>query len=228
MKHRLQKLIANAGYCSRRKAEELIKQGKVKVNGKVITIGDKATEQDTILVEGKKLNFARKQYFLFCKPKGMVSSLSDPKEENTIGKFIKKHFKERLIPVGRLDKHTEGLIILTNDGDFANKIMHPRYEIKKTYFVRVDKLFKKEHKQKLEQGIMLEGKKTYPAKLRKITESEIEITIHEGRNRIVRKMMDTLGYKVFQLIRIKIGKVDIGRLKPGQFRRLGDKEIKSF
>ena len=229
---RIQKLIANAGLCSRRKAEELIAQNKVTVNGKTIKLGDKARADDKILVDGKPLfsspNRPAKRYLLFCKPKGMVTSLEDPHETNTVGAFIKDHFKERLIPVGRLDKMTEGLLILTNDGDFANKIMHPRYEIEKTYYVLVDKPFTLEHRKQLEQGILIEGKKTWPAKIRKVTENEFEITIHEGRNRIVRKMMEALGYFVIRLVRVKIGSVEIGRLMLGKWRELSGREVESF
>ena len=229
---RAQKLMANAGLCSRRKAEELIAQGKVTVNGKTIKLGDKASADDKILVDEKPLfsskNRLTKRYLLFCKPKGMVTSLEDPHEKNTVGAFIKEHFKERLIPVGRLDKMTEGLLILTNDGDFANKIMHPRYEIEKTYYVLVDKPFTPEHRKQLEQGMLIEGKKTWPAKIQKLTENEFEITIHEGRNRIVRKMMEALGYFVIRLVRVKIGSVEIGKLMLGKWRELTSREVESF
>ncbi len=228
---RVQKLMANAGLCSRRKAEELISYGKVTVNGKTIKLGDKASPNDVILVEGKPLYLLQssaKRYLLFCKPKGMITSLEDPHETHTVGAFIKQHFKERLIPVGRLDKMTEGLLILTNDGDFANKIMHPRYEIEKTYYVLVDKPFISEHRKQLEQGILIEGKKTWPAKIHKVTENEFEITIHEGRNRIVRKMMESLGYFVIRLVRVKIGNVEIGKLQLGKWRELSPQEVRSL
>ena len=222
---RVQKLLSNYGYCSRRKAEELIDKGCVAVNGKVISLGDKASGSDTITVNGKTLKKERKVYLMFNKPLKCVTALRDT-QYKTIMSYIK--VKERVFPVGRLDYYTSGLLILTNDGDFANKIMHPRYEIKKTYAVALDKPMKKEDIRELQRGVTLSIGKTSPAKVRVIEPDLVEVTIHEGKNRIVRRMMRTLGYAVKYLHRTKIGGLTLGSLKEGQYRSLTDKEKKKI
>lgn len=229
MEHRLQKIIANAGVCSRRKAEDLIEQGKVKVNGKVISLGDKADpDKDKITIWGKPLLQTKKIYLAFNKPPDCLTTLDDPRGRKTIFDYISK--KERIIPVGRLDFKTEGLLLLTNDGDFANNVMHPRYEVNKTYVVHLDKPFTREAVEKLKKGIDVEDKRTSPAKVRFANEKKdiIEVTIHEGRNRIVRKMMQELEYKVQRLIRVKIGNVALGTLPKGHTRNLSFQEVKSL
>lgn len=229
MEYRVQKLIANAGICSRRKAEELIEAGKVKVNGQLITIGDKADpEKDRILVDGRPLSQPKKIYLAFNKPPDCLTTLDDPKGRRTIFHYLPKD--DRIIPIGRLDFKTEGLLLLTNDGDFANRIMHPRYEVKKTYLVMLDRPFEKEHIAKLKAGIDIEDQRTSPAKVRYAHENRevIAITIHEGRNRIVRKMMKELGYNVKRLIRTRIGSIDIGDLAKGKYRNLSQQEVKSL
>lgn len=220
---RVQKIISNAGYCSRRKAEELIEKGLVFVNSRRIHLGDRAdARKDEITVNGKKLEFSKKIYLIFNKPYGYLTTTKDPKNSKTIMRFIKT--KERVYPVGRLDKDSEGLLILTNDGDFANKIMHPRYEINKTYFVAVDKKISDENIKNLEEGVLVEERKTSKAKVERLTEKEFNITIHEGRKRIIRKMLAALGYNVVRLIRISIGKLQLGDLKAGRCRELSEKE----
>ena len=223
-KERLQKLISSAGICSRRKAEELIRQGKVVVNQKIARLGDKAElEKDLVVVEGKPLIIERKRYFIFYKPKGYTTTLEDPYERKIITNIIR--IKERVYPVGRLDKDSEGLLLLTNDGEFANRVMHPKYEICKTYYIRVSKPMKKEHLKEIERGLKIEGKKTNPAKIRQLSLKEFELAIHEGRNRIIRKMLEKLGYAVEKLVRIAIGKLSLDRLEPKQYRELNKKEI---
>ena len=169
--HRVQKLLSNYGYCSRRKAEELIIEGRVKVNNKVITIGDKATEEDILKVDNKIVNKNKKLYLIFNKPKGCVTALND-QFKKTIMEYIK--IKERVFPIGRLDYNTEGLLILTNDGDFANKIMHPRYEIKKTYQAEINKPITKREIEQIELGVELEDGRTSLAKVKKISQTLIE------------------------------------------------------
>ena len=224
MKERLQKIIANSGLCSRRNAEELIIRKRVVVNGEIAYIGDKADiEKDQISVSGKPLNIEQKKYVMLNKPTGYSSTLFDPFQRKIVSNLIRA--QERLYPVGRLDKDSEGLIIMTNDGKFANRVMHPRYEINKTYYIEISKPIRSEHIREIERGLKIEGKKTAPSKIKKLSIKEIEITIHEGRNRIIRKMLEKLGYNIKQLVRIAIGKLELGNLKSGKSRKLTKKEI---
>lgn len=222
---RVQKIISNAGIMSRRKAEEFIRQGRVRVNGKSIKLGDKATDDDKITVDDKPVKKTRKRYIMFHKPPDCLTTLTDPKGRRTIFNYIKE--KERLIPVGRLDFLTEGLLLLTNDGDFANKIMHPRYQVKKNYIAFLDMPLSDNDRTKLEKGIIIEERKTSPARVTYESDNKdiIQVSIHEGRNRIVRKMLFTLGYKTKRLVRIKIGSLDLGDLPKGKYRELTRKEI---
>jgi len=218
---RIQKIIANSGLCSRRKAEELIERGVVKVNGNVVKLGDKAEMTDNIEVQSRALPKEKKRYLIFNKPRGYVCTLSDPHETRIISKLIQ--IPERVYPIGRLDKDSEGLLLLTNDGDFANRIMHPRNEIRKTYFVVVDKYLTKDALGKLEKGLVIEERKVQP-KIRLISERNLEIVIHEGRKHIIRKMLEELGYKVEVLIRTRIGKLGMGSLNSGKYRDMTEKE----
>tara|TARA_Y100000310_G_C20633200_1_gene789745 strand:+ start:816 stop:1499 length:684 start_codon:yes stop_codon:yes gene_type:complete len=218
---RVQKLLSNYGYISRRKAEEIIKEGRVKVNGKVISIGDKASEDDKIYVDGKLVKKQEKVYIMFYKPLGCVTALTDP-QYKTVMDFI--NVKERVFPIGRLDYNSSGLLLLTNDGDFANKVMHPRYEVNKTYMAEVNNPISYNKIKLIEQGIRLEGEKTAPAQVKKHGLTLIEITIHEGKNRIIRKMLEELEFKVISLKRIKIGNLELGNLKPEEYRNLTEKD----
>ena len=229
MFQRVQKIIANAGICSRRKAEDLIKAGKVKVNGNVIKIGTCSDPmQDLIIVDGKRLQRVPKLYLAFNKPPDCLTTLDDPKGRKTIMDYIK--IRDRVIPVGRLDFKTQGLLFMTNDGDFANQVMHPRYEVEKTYMVFLDLPFSLDSVSKVKKGLELTDVKTKPAKVRYMSPNKdvIELTIHQGNNRIVRRMMTQLGYKVNRLIRTKIGNVDLGSLKLGKTRKLSHKEVSEF
>jgi len=227
MQVRVQKIISNAGYCSRRKAEELIRQSLVKVNDKAINLGEKADpEKDRITVNGIEIKIEKRIYLLFNKPAGYITTLDDPLNRKTIFDII--NIKERIFPVGRLDNDTSGLLILTNDGDFANKIMHPKYEIEKTYRVRIDRELKDSDIKQLENGIIVDGKKTWPARISEIKHDIFDITIHEGRNRIVRKMMSALGYSVLSLERIAIGDIKINGLQSGRYRNLTPGEINAL
>jgi len=222
VKHRVQKLLSNHGYCSRRKAEDLIKDGRVTVNGKKITIGDQATEKDTIAVDGKVVGKERKVYLIFNKPVGCVTALRDP-QYKTVMSYIS--VKERVFPVGRLDYNTSGLLLLTNDGDFANKIMHPSHEIKKKYLVTLDNPIDKKAIDNLQRGVQLDDGKTRPVKTHVVEPHVIEISIHEGKNRIVRRMFTALGYRVKALSRVAVGKLSLGDLKVGTYRNLTKKDI---
>lgn len=218
--HRVQKLLSNYGYCSRRAAEELISEGRVRVNDKIISLGDKASEEDEIFVDSKKVSKEKKRYLLFNKPEGCVCALTD-QHERTIFSYIK--IEERVFPIGRLDKNTSGVLLLTNDGDFANQVMHPRYELKKTYEADVDRAVLPKDVEMLKNGVLLEDGKTLPAKV-VAKGKRVTITIHEGKNRIVRRMLEALGYKVTQLHRSKVGSIALGSLKEGAYRELGEKE----
>lgn len=228
---RVQKIIANAGYCSRRKAEELIVNKKVKVNGKTITIGDKADSQkDKIHVDGRLIELARRKYIAFNKPVDCLTTISDPSKKKTIFEYIKT--RDRLIPVGRLDYKTEGLLLLTNDGEFANKVMHPRYEVVKEYEVLLDKPIDESDVDKIKRGILLEGEtsKTAPAKVYVLDGRRriIKIKIHEGRNRIIRRILAHLGYMPMRVIRTAVGPIKLGSLPRGKQRSLTGDEINYF
>ena len=224
--HRVQKIIANRGHCSRREAERLIDAGKVKVNGTKVSLGDSCEEDARIEVDGKIVyRREEKVYYRFYKPMKCVTSLKDPYNA-TIMKHL-SDIRERVIPVGRLDFNTTGLLLLTNDGDFANKVMHPRYEVKKTYRVQVDRPILNNAIKILRKGIELEDGMSAPAIVKKIEPDLLDVTIHEGRNRIIRRMFSALGYKVRFLQRIKVGKVNLQGLKLGEYQKLTEKEKES-
>ncbi|RLE46381.1 pseudouridine synthase [Candidatus Woesearchaeota archaeon] len=225
MMERIQKIIAQAGICSRRKAEELIKKGKVKVNGRTAKIGEKAKKTDKITVNGKLIKAQEKRYYKFYKPRGYVTTTKEQHGMKTIMNIIK--IKQRIFPTGRLDKDAEGLIILTNDGEIANKIMHPRYETKKEYVVYLNKKINKKDIEKLKKGLYVERRKIKPHQI-SIKGEKATITIHEGRKHIVKKIFKKLGYKVERLIRTKINKISINGLKPGQYKKLHKKEVKQL
>ena len=222
IKHRVQKLLSNYGYCSRRKAEDLIKEGRVAVNGKIISIGDQATEKDKITVDDKIVGKEKKVYLIFHKPVGCVTALHDL-QYKTVMSYIS--IKERVFPVGRLDYNTSGLLLLTNDGDFANRIMHPQHEIKKKYLVTLYDPIEKRAINNLQKGVELDDGKTRPVKVMVIEPQLLEISIHEGKNRIVRRMFTALGYKVKALSRVAVGKLSLGDLKVGRHRYLTQKDI---
>ena len=223
--YRVQKLLSKYGYCSRRKGEELIKAGRVKVNKQVIQIGDKATEKDKIYVDDKPVQKNDLIYIMFHKPVGCVTSLDD-KHNRTIMEYL--DLKQRVFPVGRLDYNTSGLLILTNDGDFANKIMHPRYEVEKRYQAEINKPITPKAISLMRKGVKLEEYTTKPVKVWEVEPKLIEITIHEGKKRIVRLMLKELGYKTLALKRIKIGRLELRDLPPGQYRKLKKKELDLF
>lgn len=228
---RLQKVIAQSGVASRRKSEELIKEGKVKVNGQVITeLGTKVTGKDVIEVEGKVLMKEQKEYYLLFKPKNTLCSVSDDRDRTTVVSLIETN--QRIFPVGRLDYDTTGLLLLTNDGDFANKIIHPRSKLPKTYIAFVKGMITAPLIKELERGVIIDDYKTQPCKARimekdfKNQNCKIKITINEGRNRQVKKMFEAIGLKVSALHRESLAFLVLRDMKPGEYRRLKPHEIK--
>lgn len=231
MEERLQKIIAQAGIASRRAAETLILEGRVTVNGEIAGLGMKADPlQDHVKVDGKLITRREpKVYYLFYKPRGVVTSLSDPEGRPTVKEYF-ANIRLRVFPVGRLDYDSEGLLIVTNDGDFANVLMHPSHQIAKVYVVKVRGLIDEDALQRLRVGVKLEDGMTEPAKVKRIRTAEnncwVQITIHEGRNRQVRRMFEHVGHPVTRLKRISIHGLTVGGLKPGQYRQLSPEEVR--
>lgn len=228
---RLQKILAKAGLASRRNAEELIRQGKISVDGKVVTeMGCRVDpEKQTVTCEGKPVRLAEEKiYLLLNKPRGYVTTLHDPQGRPIVSSLL-PGIHSRVFPVGRLDFDTGGALILTNDGDFAQRILHPSFEIKRTYHATVRGLPSREKLRLLEEGLEIEGKKTWPALARIIGKepdaTTVEITIHEGRKRQVRKMFMAIGHRVITLTRVAYGGLSLGRLPPGKYRRLTSTEL---
>ena len=231
MLERLQKIISAAGITSRRASEELILNGQVTINGVVVTeLGTKADPaKDHITVSGKPLKVSEQRiYILLNKPAGYMTTLDDPEKRSLVTDLLKE-LNERVYPVGRLDYNTQGLLLLTNDGDWANKLMHPRHEIDKEYHVRVRG---KAHKSQIDQlttGVEIDGKKTAPARVILIKDGEqndwLSITIHEGRNRQIRRMCEAVSLSVVRLKRVRYGSLVLGALKSGEFRHLSETEV---
>ncbi len=229
MEKRLQKILAEIGIASRRKAEEMIIEGRVTVNGQVATIGMKADlNRDHIKLNGKLLIRPEpKVYLIVNKPKGVVTSLHDPEGRPTIKDFL-KGVKYRVFPVGRLDYDSEGLLLLTNDGDFTHAVLHPSKKIPKTYLVKVKEVLEDDEIEKLRKGIRLEDGVTAPAKVKRIRKTEhnswLEITLHEGKKRQIRHMLDKVGHPVLKLKRIRINGIELGNLESGKYRYLTPEE----
>ena len=232
---RLQKYLAEAGIASRRKCEEYITDGRIKVNGKVINeLGTKVNpEKDEIYFDDKKIeNKEELVYILLNKPIGYVTTAKDQFNRDTVMNLIK--IKERVVPVGRLDMYTSGALLLSNDGNFVYKITHPKHEINKTYTVTLKGIVTKEEVKKLKSGIVLDGKKIYPSrvKLKKLDKknltSIIEITIHDGVNHEVKRMMESIGHNVIKLKRESVAFLNLGTLKSGEKRILTSKEVKQL
>ncbi len=227
---RLQKVIAQAGIASRRKAEELIKDGKVKVNGEVITeLGTKVKESDRVEVNNKPIEKENKEYYLLNKPRGVITTTSDEHGRKTVTELI--NTEARIYPVGRLDYDTTGAIILTNDGEFANILMHPSNKIDKVYLAKLEGIIKGEQINTLKNGVMLDDilVKASRVKLKKVNKesntSMVEITIHEGKNHQVKRMFESVGFHVEKLTRERIDIFTINNLKSGEYRKLTPKEV---
>ena len=230
---RLQKYLSSCGIASRRKSEELILAGKVKVNGKVVTeLGTKVSEKDEVEVENMEVYKKEKEYYLLYKPEKTICSVSDEKGRTTIVDLIETD--EKIFPVGRLDYDTTGLILLTNDGELTNKLTHPKGYVEKTYIAKVSGIVTGKEIHELEEGIELEGVKTKKAraKLKKIdkknNKSYVELTITEGRNHQVKNMFAALGHKVLKLKRISYAFFDLKGMKIGEYRRLTAKEVEQL
>jgi 23S rRNA pseudouridine2605 synthase len=230
MEERLQKYMARCGVASRRKSEEIIARGKVKVNKIVITeLGFKVDgDTDSVEVDGKLIKPEEKKlYIALNKPEGYISSVSDEKGRRTIMELVE--VDERIYPIGRLDYDTTGLILLTNDGEIYNKIIHPRMEKNKVYEAIIEGFISSEEINKLETGIDIGGYVTAPAKVKLIAENrnstEVEITIHEGKNKQIRKMFEAVEHNIIRLKRISIGEIKLGNLKEGLWRNLTEDEL---
>lgn len=227
---RLQKLIARAGICSRREAEKLIAAGRVKVDGQIVReLGAKANPNQKISVDGKLLTFdAEKIYLMLNKPRGYVSTAHDERGRKTVLDLLGENFSERVYPVGRLDLNSEGLILLTNDGDLTNALIHPRYEVAKTYRVKISGDVTEEKLDRLRAGVELDDGLTAPAEIYLLDKDLVEVTIHEGRNRQVRRMFAAVGCDVKRLRRIKFAGLTLDGLKIGKFRALTPEEVEKL
>lgn len=232
---RIQKVIADSGYCSRRKAEDFIKKNKVKVNGHPAHIGQTVNpREDLITVDGDKIVVERKReftYMIMNKPRGYLTSMSDDRGRKCVTELLPDNNK-RLFPVGRLDLNTEGLLMFTDDGRFANEMMHPSHEVSKTYRVTVRPDITDEQAVKLTEGVYIDGRRTAPAEIRVKSKEKnrvvMEIVIREGRNRQIRKMCESVGLEVARLKRTAIGPIRLGMLKPGSVRELTNEELKAI
>jgi len=224
---RLQKLIARAGICSRREAEKIISAGRVTVDGKVVTeLGSKADISQKIRVDGKLLHFdTEKIYLLLNKPRGYVSTAHDERGRKTVLDLLGENFSERVYPVGRLDLNSEGLILLTNDGELTDALIHPRFEVEKTYRAKISGELTEEKLDRLRTGIELDDGLTAPARVYRLGEDLVEVTLHEGRNRQVRRMFAAIGCDVKRLRRIQFAGLTLEGVPLGKFRALTTEEV---
>ena len=232
---RLQKMLADCGVASRRKSEDLINSGSVKVNGRIAQIGDKVDPyKDKVFVNGKRVTAAAKprhRYIMLHKPRGFITTMSDERGRRCVAELI-KDIPERVYPVGRLDKDSEGMLLFTNDGEFANLMTHPKKDIYKVYRVTIRPGITEDQIVTFETGMMLDGRKTAPAEVRVVKKEEgrtvLEIVLREGRNRQIRRMCEMLGLEVARLKRVAIGQVKLGMLKQGAWRDLTPEEVKKL
>lgn len=229
---RLQKYMADNGIASRRKSEEMIAAGMVKVNGRVATIGDKVNPQrDKVTVKGRKISTnskAKRYYIMINKPRGYVTTMSDELDRKCVAELV-KDIPARVYPVGRLDRDSEGLLLMTNDGEFANKVTHPSKHVYKVYRVTVRPAITEEQLVEMSSGMVIDGRKTAPCEIHVVQRQEgrcvLEIILREGRNRQIRKMCEQVGLEVPRLKRIAIGQVKLGGLKSGAWRELTKEEV---
>lgn len=233
-KIRIQKIIADSGYCSRRKAEELISQNRVQVNGRPCKLGDKAGTKDSISIDGENIFVPKKKelyYIMLNKPRGYVTTMSDELDRKCVIDLL-DGLDERVYPVGRLDRNSEGMLLFTNDGKFANDIMHPSKHITKTYRVTVRPDISDEQLVALSEGVEIDGRKTLPCTVTVLDKQPnrvvMQMVIKEGRNRQIRKMCEAVGLEVARLKRTAIGPVKLGMLKPGEYRELKPDELRAI
>lgn len=230
---RLQKVLADCGVASRRKAETMIESGQVKVNGVTAKIGDKVDlKKDKVTVNGKPLvTKVRNVYVMLHKPRGFITTMSDERDRRCVAELV-ADIPERVYPVGRLDRDSEGLLLFTNDGEFANKLTHPSMHVPKTYRVTVRPAVTDDQLTQLTVGVVIDGQKTAPAVVRVVSQEPgrvvLEIVLYEGRNRQIRKMCEALGLEVARLKRIAVGPVKLGMLQQGEYRRLTREEVKKL
>ncbi len=226
---RLNKYIANAGVCSRREADELIRKGEIKINGETVTeLGTKVAHGDTVTYGNKKLSHEQKVYVLLNKPKDYITTADDPQQRKTVLDLIGNTIRERLYPVGRLDRNTTGLLLLTNDGDLAKKLSHPKHGVRKLYHVHLDKPVSKADLQNIEKGVAIDDKMVRPDRIEYANpdnKREIGIELHSGQNRVVRRIFEQYGYKVTKLDRVIFAGLTKKDLPRGKWRRLTQKEV---
>ena len=221
---RLNAFLARAGVESRRGADRLIKGGRVSVNGRPGQLNDSVSEADDIRVNGRRISAQKPRYILLYKPAGYITTLKDPENRVKVTDLLK--IGERVVPVGRLDFNTTGALLLTNDGELTNKLMHPSFEVDKVYEATVEGEITDEILNKLSIGVNLEDGKTAPAVARKLSDNKVELTLHEGRNHQVKRMLAAVGLEVKRLHRSKYGPLDLEGLRPGQWRDLAESEVK--
>jgi 23S rRNA pseudouridine2605 synthase len=225
---RLNRFLAAAGVGSRRRCDELIAAARVAINGKVCTdFSAQPTHRDHVKVDGKLVHPGASLYLLINKPAGFVSTASDPHARDTIFDLLPARFP-RLFNVGRLDAQSEGLLLLTNDGDLAQRLTHPRYKIDKEYEVTLDRRWDPAHASKLQRGIFLDGRRAQIAHLHSITPTRLRVVLHQGINRQIRRMFETLGYRIKHLVRVRIGNLRLGDLPRGQWRALTKRELENL
>lgn len=221
---RINKFLTEANYCSRRQADKLIIEGRVKINDRQAKLGDKVTEDDIVIVDGSQVAVPNKAktYIMLNKPVGIICTTDETAPDNIV-QFI--DFPERIYPVGRLDVESSGMIILTNDGSIVNKILRAEHQIEKEYVVEVAEEITTEQIKMLQKGIELDDGKTKPCKVKKISPKKFAIVITEGRNRIIRRMVEAIGQQVVRLARVRIGKLQLSNMKVGMYRKLSDEEV---
>lgn len=224
---RINKYIASCGICSRREAEKLVQDGRISVNGQMqMDLSTQITDTDTVCLDGQPISQeVEKHVYAFHKPKGITVSLSDPKQNQLLSKYT-EHLPVRVVPVGRLDKESTGLLLLTNDGALVHRLTHPSFEKEKIYHVRLNKSVTDEALKQFQQGVVIDGKRTKRCFAKRIDARFVEVVLEEGRNRQIRKMWDALGYSVESLHRVAMDGIVLGNLPSGEIRLLTDKELR--